>query len=147
VSLREELDFVRDYLALESLRLGPRLQVQWDLDETVLDDTLPPLTLQPLVENSVLHGIAPQLQGGTVTIQSRRVAEPEALSLQVLDDGAGCAWPLPESSDHKAAGVGLSALRRRFELDFGGRARMSVRSAPGAGFQVDILIPQAALFA
>ena len=147
VTLQEELDFVRDYLELESLRLGPRLKVDWQIDPATVNDPIPPLTLQPLVENSVLHGIAPQLAGGTVTIQSRRLADPEALALEVADDGAGCAWPLPDSSDSRAAGVGLSALRRRFELDFEGRATMSVRSAPGAGFQVDILIPQAALFA
>jgi len=148
VTLQEEIDFVRDYLELEALRLGPRLKVDWQIDPATVNDPIPPLTLQPLVENSVLHGIAPQLAGGTVTIQSRRVAEPEALALQVLDDGAGCVWPLPETAkDPKAGGVGLSALRRRFELDFDGRARMSVRSAPGAGFQVDILIPQAALYA
>ncbi len=147
VTLQEELDFVRDYLELEALRLGPRLKVDWQIDPATVNDPIPPLTLQPLVENSVLHGIAPQLQGGTVQIQARRVAHTEALALRVADDGAGCAWPLPEATEPKAAGVGLSALRRRFELDFGGLAQMSVRSAPGAGFQVDILIPQAALSA
>lgn len=154
VTLQEEIDFVRDYLELEALRLGPRLKVDWQIDPATVNDPIPPLTLQPLVENSVLHGIAPQLQGGTVQIRARRVAHPnpdgEALALRVCDDGAGCTWPPAQPPDARAAaqsGVGLSALRRRFELDFGGRAEMSVRSAPGAGFQVDILIPQAALFA
>ena len=150
VTLQEEIDFVRDYLELEALRLGPRLKVDWQIDPDTVNDPIPPLTLQPLVENSVLHGIAPRLDGGTVQIRARRVAETEALSLRVSDDGAGCTWPPAEPVNAKAAaqsGVGLSALRRRFELDFGGRAEMSVRSAPGAGFQVDILIPQAALFA
>jgi len=154
VTLQEELDFVRDYLELEGLRLGSRLKVDWQIDPATVNDPIPPLTLQPLVENSVLHGIAPQLEGGTVQIRSRRVAETEALSLRVSDDGAGCQWPPADLPAGERAvlvkaggGVGLSALRRRFELDFGGRAEMSVRSAPGAGFQVDILIPQAALFA
>ncbi|MEO7009395.1 MAG: histidine kinase, partial [Caldimonas sp.] len=66
VPLRDELDFVRDYLALEALRLGPRLRVDWQIDPATIDDAIPPLTLQPLVENSIVHGIAPQLAGGTV---------------------------------------------------------------------------------
>ena len=157
VTLQEEIDFVRDYLELEALRLGPRLKVDWQIDPATVNDPIPPLTLQPLVENSVLHGIAPRLEGGTVQIRARRVSDSEALALRVSDDGAGCAWPPAEAAPAATAGannannakggVGLSALRRRFELDFGGRAQMSVRSAPGAGFQVDILIPQAALLA
>jgi len=148
VTLQEELDFVRDYLELESLRLGPRLKVEWQIDPATVHDAIPPLTLQPLVENSVLHGIAPQVQGGTVRIHAERVASPEALSLRVDDDGAGCTWPPAESKTAaKSGGVGLSALRRRFELDFGGRAKLSMTSAPGAGFQVHILIPQAELVA
>jgi len=138
VALEDELSFVRDYLALESLRLGTRLKVDWQIDPATLGDEIPPLTLQPLVENSIVHGIAPQIAGGTVRIESRRRADPEALALTVRDDGAGCRWPPAPGS---AGGVGLSALRRRFELDFDGSAQLQVRSAPGAGFQVEILIP------
>lgn len=140
VALRDELDFVRDYLALESLRLGPRLRVQWAVEDAVLGDTLPPLTLQPLVENAVLHGLAPQLGGGELHIHA--VREGEALRLVVRDDGAGCAWP--PSAPAPGRGVGLSALQRRFELDYEGQARLQVRSAPGQGFEVQLLIPQAA---
>ncbi len=151
VTLQEELDFVRDYLELESLRLGSRLKVDWQIDPATVNDPIPPLTLQPLVENSVLHGISPQTAGGTVRIQSRRLAADDALALQVADDGAGCTWPPPAApagpSTSKPAGVGLSALRRRFELDFGGRARLDVHSSPGAGFRVDITIPHAELYA
>ncbi len=148
VTLQEELDFVRDYLGLEALRLGTRLRVEWDIDPATVNDPIPPLTLQPLVENSIVHGIAPQLQGGTVRISSQRMGTPEALALRVADNGAGCLWPPAAAAEGRpaqatqAAGVGLSALRRRFELDFGGHARLSVRSAPGQGFQVEILIPQ-----
>jgi signal transduction histidine kinase len=63
-----------------------------------------------------------------------------ALRLRVADDGAGCVWPPAERPGR--SGVGLAALRRRFELDYDGRARLDVRSAPGAGFSVEILIPQ-----
>ncbi len=143
VSLQEELDFVRDYLELEALRLGTRLRVDWQIDPATLAAPIPPLTLQPLVENSIVHGIAPQLAGGTVRIQA--AAEHDRLALRVSDDGAGCTWPRPEGSAPGGSGVGLSALRRRFELDFGGRALFGVRSAPGQGFHVEILIPHAEL--
>ena len=137
VPLQEELDFVRDYLALETLRLGDRLKVEWDLDDEALDDHIPPLSLQPLVENSILHGISPRVEGGTVRILARR--RDDTLMLQVSDDGAGCEWPPRQTAARR--GIGLQALQRRFEVDYGGRARMAVRSAPGTGFHVDILIP------
>ena len=143
VRLQEELDFVRDYLELESMRLGPRLGVVWGLDEATGDDTIPPLTLQPLVENAIVHGIAPRTEPGTVHIECRRLAAPERLLLRVSDDGAGCVWP-PAAGAKASPGIGLGALRRRFELDYGGRAGFDVRSSPGAGFRIEIVIPQAA---
>jgi sensor histidine kinase YesM len=146
VTLQQELDFVRDYLELEALRLGSRLKVVWQIDPATVNDPIPPLTLQPLVENSIVHGIAPRLEGGTVRISTQR--REDALVLQVSDDGAGCTWPpAPEGMPAQPVGVGLSALRRRFELDFGGQARMAVESAPGQGFAVNIHIPCAELVA
>lgn len=139
VPLHEEMAFVHDYLALESLRLGPRLKVEWAVDEDTLDDDVPPLSLQPLVENAIVHGISPQMEGGTVRIQAQRL--PCALALCVTDDGMGCEWP-PVAAEPPARGVGLSSLRRRFEVDYDGRARMQAQSSPGAGFRVEILIPR-----
>jgi signal transduction histidine kinase len=141
VPLHEELDFVRDYLALESLRLGARLKVEWAIDDATLDDEIPPLSLQPLVENCIVHGIAPQIEGGTVRIEAQRGPRPATLALRVTDDGAGCHWPRSEP-EGRAPGVGLGSLRRRFEVDYEGRAHLQVTSAPGAGFRVEILIPQ-----
>jgi hypothetical protein len=143
VPLREELDFVRDYLELESLRLGARLAVVWNIDVGVGEDTIPPLTLQPLVENAIVHGIAPRTETGTVTIECVRLPPPDRLLLRVKDDGAGCAWPpaAAPANTGKAVGVGLAALQRRFALDYGGKARFSARSAPGAGFCVEIVLP------
>jgi hypothetical protein len=144
VPLQDELAFVRDYLELESLRLGARLKIDWAVDEATLGAAVPPLTLQPLVENSIVHAIAPSLQGGTLRVQAAMQAQqpnqPAGLVLAVSDDGPGCAWPL--TSPPKQSGVGLSALRRRFEMDFAGRSRLQVRTAPGQGFCVEIFIPQ-----
>jgi signal transduction histidine kinase len=142
VPLSEELEFVRDYLALEALRLGARLHVDWQLDPATLQDEIPPLTLQPLVENSVLHGVAPRVSGGSIRIEARRNALNQGLELSVSDDGPGCE-PSQVERERTSGGVGLSALKRRFALDFDGRARLRVHTAPGAGFRVDLWIPQA----
>ena len=148
VPLADEVEFVRDYLALESLRLGARLSVDWQLDPDTLGDEIPPLSLQPLVENSVLHGVAPRLQGGCIRIVSERNGMNRGLDLTVADDGPGCdparlADP-GAAADGQAprTGIGLNALKRRFALDYDGRARLRVHTAPGAGFRVDLWIPQ-----
>ncbi|HEY0856098.1 MAG TPA: histidine kinase [Albitalea sp.] len=143
VILADEVQFVRDYLALESLRLGARLQIDWRLDPSTLDDEIPPLTLQPLVENCVLHGVAPRVQGGSIRIRSGRSAQDQGLELCVEDDGPGCdPAQLDDVRPAGRRGIGLDALRRRFAVDYEGRARLQVRTAPGAGFRVDLWIPQ-----
>jgi signal transduction histidine kinase len=139
VALGDEIEFVRDYLSLESLRLGTRLHVDWQLDPATLHDEIPPLSLQPLVENSVVHGVAPRPRGGTITIRSSRDALNQGLALTIADDGPGCD---PATLHAPRSGIGLAALQRRFALDYDGRARLRVHSAPGAGFRVDLWIPQ-----
>jgi len=142
VMLSDEVDFLRDYLALESLRLGTRLRVDWDVEERVMADELPPLTLQPLVENSILHAVAPRKGGGRVTITARRNALNHGLDLAVADDGPGCEPEALEPQPGQRRGVGLAALRKRFALDYDGQARLRIHTAPGAGFRVDLFIPQ-----
>jgi hypothetical protein len=142
VSLNEEVAFLRDYLALEALRLGPRLRVDWQLEDEVLDDALPPLTLQPLVENAIVHAVAPRRGGGSVTISARRNALNRGLDLVVADDGPGCEPAALEPAPGARQGIGLAALRKRFALDYDGQARLRIHTAPGAGFRVDLWIPQ-----
>ncbi|MED5622375.1 sensor histidine kinase [Ideonella sp. BN130291] len=142
VALADEVEFVRDYLFLESLRLGPRLRIDWQIDPATLADEIPPLTLQPLVENSVLHGVAPRVEGGRIRIRSGR-DEHDGLALCVEDDGPGCDPATLEQPDAGSRrGIGLAALQRRFALDYEGRARLRVHTQPGAGFRVDLWIPQ-----
>jgi anti-sigma regulatory factor (Ser/Thr protein kinase) len=150
VPLRDDLAFVRDYLALESLRLGDRLRVEWHVTPEAEDAEIPPLTLQPLVENAVVHGLSGRVEGGLLQLHAR--LDGGLLHLRVVDDGVGCQWP-PEPDPAPASpratpagarrgGVGLAALRRRFELDYDGAASFQVRSAPGQGCEITILIPQ-----
>jgi hypothetical protein len=142
VPLGDEIEFVRDYLALESLRLGRRLRVDWELDPATLADEIPPLSLQPLVENAIQHGIAPRVDGGRVGIRSARNCMNLGLELSVEDDGAGCEPARLDGTAPARSGIGLTALRRRFALDYDGRARLQIRTRPGAGFRVDLWIPQ-----
>jgi len=142
VPLGEEIEFVRDYLALESLRLGKRLQVDWQLDPATFGDEMPPLSLQPLVENAIQHGIAPRVNGGTVGIRSARNRMNQGLDLSVEDDGAGCEPARLDDPAPARSGIGLTALRRRFALDYEGRALLQIHTQPGAGFRVDLWIPQ-----
>jgi len=111
VTLADEIAFVRDYLALESLRLGTRLSVDWQLDPDTLADEIPPLSLQPLVENSILHGVAPRVRGGSITIASGRDASKRGLALRVEDDGPGCdPAQLEDDAPGARRGIGLAAL-------------------------------------
>src|SRR5215831_650613 len=135
VTLGDELQFVRSYLALEQLRLGDRLNAIQRVDPDALDVPIPSLTLQPLVENAIKYGIAPRAQGGRLEIGAS--FEAETLVLEVRDDGPGVAPGVIDG----AAGMGLRAVRQTLETRFGGRARFDVVTAPGEGFAVIMTLP------
>ena len=135
VALADEWTFVRNYLELEQLRLGTRLRVVDNLDPESLDCLIPAFTLQPLVENAVRHGIAPQPQGGTLTVSSRLVND--GLVLEVKDDGAGADPEVVRRAD----GIGVRAVRQRLEARYGASARLAIKTAPGTGFTVTASLP------
>ncbi len=111
--LGDERALVVDYLRVEQVRLGPRLSVQWDWEEALEALPLPPLLLQPLVENAILHGIAPARMGGTLRITARREGGP----VRVEVANTGC--PLRPGA---AEGMGLGHLRTRLALAWGQEA-------------------------
>jgi sensor histidine kinase YesM len=135
VSLEEEIAFTRGYLALERLRLGDRLRVEESIDENALDSLIPALTLQPLVENAVRHGISPRARGGTIRI--RVGIEGTRLLIVVEDDGVGAN---PAEAD-EAAGLGLRTVRQRLSARYNGLSDFAVRTSPGGGFRVDVGLP------
>ena len=137
VTLDAELGFVRDYLELEQLRLGERLQVEWDLDEDAGDHPLPALSLQPVVENSIKHAFNPHSRPGILQIRTRRDPASGALTMTVRDTGPGA----DPAAIAASPGLGLRTVERRLKLDYGSRALMRVQSAPGAGFCVSVTIP------
>ena len=135
VTLGDELQFVRDYLSLEQLRLGDRLSILERVDSEAFECMLPSLTLQPLVENAIKHGIAPRARGGTIEIVAQ--LEDESLVLEVRDNGSGA----PRGIVETATGVGVRAVRQRLETRYGRRASFAVTTAPGEGFVVRLSLP------
>ncbi len=115
VSLEEELGLCRRYLALEQLRLGERLTVEWRTDSGLANQAIPPLTLQPLVENAIYHGIQPRTQGGTVVIESQRSGQYVYLLVQN---------PRPEAGarTHQGNRVAFTNTQARIQALFGDTA-------------------------
>jgi len=136
VPLRQELDFVQRYLAIEKVRLGDRLQIRIDAEPETLDALVPNLVLQPLVENAIRHGIAKRAASGVVEIKTRR-ADGE-LVLEVADDGPG---PGKEAEQTYGNGVGLSNTRARLSQLYNERHAFSIAEAAVQGTVVHIALP------
>jgi sensor histidine kinase YesM len=132
--LADELDFARRYLDIEQIRFGDRLVVKEDVDPEALSARVPPLLLQPLVENAVRHGIMPREEGGTLLIEARQVSD--RLLLRVVDDGPG-----PPSDPDPEEGVGLSNTKARLESLYGDAHRFSLNRADGGGCVVRVELP------
>jgi signal transduction histidine kinase len=134
VQLADEIEFVRNFLALEQLRLGDRLRVVEKFNADTVDCVIPSLTLQPLVENAVKYAVAPRVEGGRITISSW--LEGSSLVLEVSDDGPGIS-----DKAESGSGVGLSAVRQRLETRYPGESTFEIKTAPGAGFAVGLSLP------
>lgn len=135
VRLVDEIDAVRQYLEVETLRLGERLRSSIVIEPGIEEVQVLPLLLQPLVENAVLHGIAPREGGGQVSIAARR--HDAHIMLSVEDDGPG-----ENGSRHRGTGTGLDTLRGRLELAYGGSAhlRTGIRAVRD-GYRVELRLP------
>jgi two-component system LytT family sensor kinase len=137
VSLCTEWRFVEDYLAIERLRLGDRLRLTADFDAESGDCLVPPLCLQPLVENAIRHAIAPRAEGGWIDIRAR--VDGEYLRITVRDDGPGASAEAVESG----RGLGLEALRERMRawtVDTHA-GELAITTAPGRGFTAVVTLP------
>ncbi|MEZ0487331.1 sensor histidine kinase [Fibrella aquatica] len=125
VTVADELDFIQKYLDLEKARFGDRLRVQYDIGPDVLDAVIPPMLLQPLVENAVKHGIAPLIEGGDITVQIRR--EAGLIAFQITDTGKGI-----NGHRHRLfEGVGLNNTRLRIEKSVGRQLRITDNQPQG----------------
>jgi two-component system, LytTR family, sensor kinase len=136
VRLSEEWEFVRSYLEIESLRLGDRLQLDVTADADAMQCLVPPFVLQPLVENAIVHAIAPRKAGGRLAVSARR--RGDRLHLEVSDDGPG----LAPSPGPPGRSLGLQLLRERLAMLYPGAAAFSLTPAEGgAGLRALIDLP------
>ncbi|MGA9071015.1 MAG: histidine kinase [Terracidiphilus sp.] len=140
VPLSDELKFTDDYLDIEVVRFGAeKLRVEKEIDPRTLGVSVPSLLLQPLIENSIKHGLEPRLKGGTVTLRSR--LEGDRVRIEVADDGVGMGDRPRSALRRPGAGIGMKNVRERLEMLYGNQASFTVVSNPGRGTLVTIEIP------
>jgi signal transduction histidine kinase len=140
VRLADDVTFCRHYLALESLRFGERLEVEFDMPDEAGDLRVPALLLQPLVENALRHGLRPTRS--TMRLTVRAGAANGRLSIDIADTGAGLA---ADFDDRIARGVGISNVRARLALLHGADAQVSIAQRDGGGTLVRIELPALAM--
>lgn len=132
VPLGEELDVVKDYLALERMRFEERLLTRFEVDDSLVREPVPPMLLQTLVENAVRHGIAKLTHGGEVIIGARRTGA--GIVLSVVNTGTYVPGQVAGS------GIGLSGTRKRLEMLYGAQAVLSISNRDGQ-VVTEVLIP------
>ena len=142
VQLHEEIEFVDDYLDIEVVRFGrDKLRVYKHLNPDTLDIVIPAILLQPLVENSIKHGLAPKVDGGSITLRSR--LQEGKLIIHVEDDGVGMSAPPAVAAQHMSSGrgIGMMNVAERLHVLFGDEGKMTVQSRDGLGTLVVLELP------
>jgi sensor histidine kinase YesM len=132
-TLRQELDVVKNYLDIYSVRMGGRLHYEIDIPDSLRDFPVPPLLIQPLVENAVKHGLEPSVQGGELRVQGRR--EGDHVRIVVADTGVGINESVSGNS------ISLENIRKRLDLLYRGRSTMIFAENAPSGLKVTIEIP------
>lgn len=143
--LSEELQFTDDYLDIEVVRFGNKLKVVKEIAENTLHIVVPGMLLQPLIENSIKHGLEPRISGGTVTLRSR-ITDEGRLMVEVEDDGVGMGLErngvVPAGGlANPGTGIGVRNVRERMEVLYGDLATVEINSRPGRGTRVTLLMP------
>lgn len=151
IPIHQEIEHVRCYLAIQKMRYHDILDYQFDIDESILNGTILKLTLQPLVENAIYHGIKSKRNGGTIKV-SARLAEGNQVQLEIVDDGVGfmpyklgkIQESLHNGSDEVSmteSGFGLENVHKRIQLYYGKEYGLSVQSKYQVGTRVTVKIP------
>lgn len=137
VPLSEELTFIDDYLSIEMVRFGDKLRFVKEVEPDCLDRLVPSMMLQPIIENSIRHGLASKVEGGTIRV--RAVRQGEAMLVQISDDGVG----IPEERLETLfeLGIGVSNVNERLKVLYGDSYKMWVDSQPAEGTRTGIEIP------
>jgi two-component system LytT family sensor kinase len=151
IPLREEVEFIDNYLDIEVVRFGrDKLRVVKDLDPASLEAMVPSMLLQPLVENSIKHGLSPKVEGGSITLRSRVIKS--RLVVEVEDDGVGIGPTHELARDHDEAdtlakddwpgmGIGMANVAERLKVLYGDTAKMKIESRAGGGTLVRLRLP------
>ncbi len=142
VPFEEELAFTDDYLDIEQVRFGEKLRVVKEIAPETLQIVVPSMLLQPLIENSIKHGLEPRIEGGTVTLRSR-VQEDGTLLIEVEDDGVGMAPGRAVTGEivRPGTGIGMRNVRERMQVLYGAAAEVTIESRPGRGTKVALSMP------
>jgi two-component system LytT family sensor kinase len=138
VTLREELEAVDEYLDIERMRFGPSLVIDKQIDDSSLDVVVPSMILQPLVENSIKHGLGRKLGEGRITIRSSRSAG--SVLIEVIDNGVGL--PQTRMEAESEGGIGLRNVNERLRVIYGAPYQLQLHSLPGEGTSARIEIPE-----
>ena len=141
ITLGEELAFIDDYLAIEMVRFGDKLRFVKEIEPGTLDLMVPSMLLQPLVENSIRHGLASKVEGGTIRVRSRLV--DKHLQIYVEDDGVGIAED-KLAKLFEAQGIGVNNVNERLKVLYGDHYRMWIDSRPGEGTSTGLELPEQA---
>jgi len=151
VTLREEIEHARQYLLIQNTRFRDRLKLNFQIDETALDIRVPPLSIQPIIENAFVHGLEPSERPGQLLLSVQKAREYIVISVQ--DNGVGMSREqvrrliAEESSsalDHwstHTTGLGLTHVRDRLRYYYGERCQLVIESEPGSGTTVRLLLP------
>jgi len=144
--LAQEFARLADYLELMAVRMGDRLRFTLDLPEDLGEVPVPPLLLQPLVENAIRHGLEPKVDGGEIRVSARRApaADGPRLVLEVADTGVGLGadgGPTPPAPRDDGGGFGVRQVRERLHTLYGERAAMELVAAPAGGTRATVTFP------
>ena len=142
VALREEVEFIDNYLDIEVVRFGrDKLNVIKDLDPASLEAMVPSMLLQPLVENCIKHGLAPKVEGGSITLRSRVIKS--RLVVEVEDDGIGmgAAQLLEQPDGLGGGGIGMANVAERLKVLYGDAAKMIIENREGGGTLIRLRLP------
>ena len=130
--------FIDDYLDIEVIRFGrDKLQIFKEIEEEAVEAFVPSMLLQPIVENSIKHGLAPRLEGGEIHLRAH--LRDGRLSIEIDDNGMGI--PPERLVDVYGGGIGISNVHERLRLLYGDQFKMDIRSREGEGTQIRIEIP------
>jgi two-component system LytT family sensor kinase len=137
VTLREELEAIDEYLDIESVRFGSKLIIEKSISPESLDVVVPSMLLQPLVENSIKHGLSPKIGEGRITIRS--VRQDGHAIIDVIDNGVGVD---PASAGRQDGGIGLRNVNERLRVIYGANYQLQLDSVPGEGTCARVVIPE-----